>query len=138
MPASNESGFFDGILKRTWHSKSPSLNNLQDNIAMHHIIYCTCPNLETAERIARQLVSDKLAACVNILPGVKSIYQWQGQIETAQEHLLLIKSPQVRFAAIDAAIKALHPYQLPEIIAVTIENGSAEYLKWIDSCLSTD
>lgn len=105
---------------------------------MQHLIYCTCPDQETAERIAGQLISQKLAACVNILPGVRSVYEWQGQIETAQEHLLLIKSPQAQYAAIEAAIKALHPYQLPEIIAVAIERGSADYLKWIDSCLSTD
>lgn len=104
---------------------------------MYHLIYCTCPNQETAEQIARQLVSDKLAACVNILPGVSSIYQWQGEIETAQEHLLLIKSQQARYAAIEAAIKVIHPYQVPEIIAVAIDNGSTEYLQWIDSCLST-
>ncbi|MDD2738708.1 dihydroorotate dehydrogenase [Methylomonas lenta] len=105
---------------------------------MYHLIYCTCPDQETAERIARQLISDKLAACVNILPGVSSIYEWQGQIEIAQEHLLLIKSQESLYATIETAIKALHPYQLPEIIAVAIERGSAEYLKWIDSCLSTD
>ncbi len=104
---------------------------------MHHLIYCTCPNQEAAAKIAQRLISDKLAACVNILPGVSSVYEWQGQIETAQEHLLLIKSPKARYAAIEAAIKALHPYELPEIIAVTIESGSAEYLQWIDSCLST-
>lgn len=103
---------------------------------MHHLIFCTCPNQETAERIARQLIRDKLAACVNILPGVCSIYEWQGQIETAQEHLLLVKSQEACYAAIEAAIKAIHPYQLPEIIAVAIDSGSAEYLHWIDSCLS--
>lgn len=105
---------------------------------MHHLIYCTCPNLEIAERIARQLVSAKLAACVNIVPGVSSIYEWQGQIETAQEHLLMIKSQPARFVAIEAAIKAMHPYQIPEIIAVPVQNGSADYLQWIDSCLSTN
>ena len=105
---------------------------------MYHLIYCTCPDQETAERIARQLIGDKLAACVNILPGVRSIYEWQGEIEAAQEHLLLVKSHVSRYAAVEMAIKALHPYQLPEIIAVAIERGSAEYLKWIDSCLSTN
>jgi periplasmic divalent cation tolerance protein len=105
---------------------------------MPYLILCTCPDAETADRIARQLVDDKLAACVNILPGVRSVYEWQGAVETAQEHLLLIKSPLERYAAIETAIKHLHPYQLPEIIAVAIECGSAEYLKWIDSCLSTN
>jgi periplasmic divalent cation tolerance protein len=111
---------------------------MQDNNPMHHLIYCTCPDLETAERIAEHLVRQQLAACVNILPGLRSIYVWQGEIESAQEHLLLIKSPQTQYAAIEAAIKMLHPYQLPEIIAVAIERGSTEYLKWIDSCLPTD
>ncbi|MCQ8127956.1 divalent-cation tolerance protein CutA [Methylomonas rivi] len=105
---------------------------------MHHLIYCTCPDRETAESIAGRLIAEKLAACVNILPGVLSVYEWQGQIEIAQEHLLLIKSPPARYDAIEAAIKTLHPYQLPEIIAVAIERGSAEYLKWIDSCLPTN
>lgn len=104
---------------------------------MAHLIYCTCPDLSSAQRIAEHLIAEQLAACVNILPGVQSVYAWQGQIESAQEHLLLIKSPQPHYAAIEAAIKTLHPYQLPEIIAVAIARGSDEYLTWIDSCLST-
>ncbi|MDD2761729.1 MAG: divalent-cation tolerance protein CutA [Methylomonas sp.] len=104
---------------------------------MHHIIFCTCPDSKSAEKIARQLLTGKLAACVNILPAVRSIYEWRGRIESAEEHLLLIKSPKARYAEIEAAIKAVHPYELPEIIAVPIDGGSAEYLQWIDSCLST-
>jgi len=104
---------------------------------MYHLIYCTCPNQETAELIARHLVAGKLVACVNILPGVSSVYEWQGQIETAQEHLLLVKSRTDRYAAIETAIKAIHPYEIPEIIAVAIDNGSKDYLQWIDSCVST-
>ncbi len=104
---------------------------------MHHLIYCTCPDIDTAEKIARQLIETKLAACVNILPGLLSIYEWQGQVESAREHLLLIKSPKACYAQIETAIKALHPYQLPEIVAVAIDSGSAEYLQWIDSCVST-
>ncbi len=104
---------------------------------MHHLIYCTCPDVETAEKIADHLIGGKLAACVNILPGVRSFYEWLGEIEQAQEHMLLIKSPKTRYTEIEAAIKALHPYQLPEIIAVKIDSGSAEYLQWIDSCLPT-
>jgi periplasmic divalent cation tolerance protein len=112
--------------------------NLQDNIAMYQLILCTCPNQNSAEIIAKHLVSQHLAACVNIMPGLTSVYQWQGEIETAQEHLLIIKSQQQQFAVIEKAIKTIHPYQLPEIIAVAIEQGSAEYLKWIDLCLPTD
>jgi periplasmic divalent cation tolerance protein len=99
-------------------------------LAMHHLILCTCPS-------ARHLVEAHLAACVNILPGLRSVYLWQGEIEAAQEQLLLIKSAQSQYAAIESAIKTLHPYQLPEIIALPIQQGSAEYLQWIDSCLVT-
>lgn len=105
---------------------------------MHQLILCTCPDAEVAEKLARALISQELAACANILPGVRSVYQWQGEIETAQEHLLLVKSHQGRYAAIEATLKSLHPYQLPEIIAVAIESGSPDYLKWIDSCLGID
>lgn len=105
---------------------------------MYQLILCTCPNQNSAEIIAKYLVSKHLAACVNIMPSLTSIYEWQGEIETAQEHLLIIKSQQQQFTAIEAAIKVIHPYQIPEIIAVAIEQGSAEYLKWIDSCLRTN
>lgn len=104
----------------------------------YQIILCTCPDFDTANRIARQLVSAKLAACINILPAVTSVYEWQGQIETAQEQLLLIKSCQSHYARIEVEIKALHPYELPEIIAVAIENGLPDYLKWINSCVLPD
>jgi len=104
---------------------------------MHHLIYCTCPDQDTADQIARHLVGAKLAACVNILPGISSVYEWQGEIETAQEHLLLIKSRTDLYSAIETAIKAIHPYRVPEIIAVVIDKGSTDYLQWIDSCVST-
>ena len=102
----------------------------------YQIILCTCPDKETAEKIAHLLVNDKLAACVNILPGITSIYLWHEQIELTQEHLLLIKSNKGCYQAIEKTIKKHHPYELPEIIAVPIENGSPEYLHWIDSCHS--
>ena len=105
---------------------------------MYQLILCTCPDAASADMLARALITRKLAACVNILPGIRSIYAWQGEIETAQEHLLLIKSHQDRYAAIEDTLKSLHPYQLPEIIAVALERGSLEYLKWIDSCLVID
>ena len=102
----------------------------------HQIILCTCPDKATAEKIAHCLVNDKLAACVNILPGITSIYRWHEQIETAQEHLLLIKANKTSYQAIEKTIIKHHPYELPEIIAVPIENGLPEYLHWIDSCHS--
>ncbi|MGZ5006407.1 MAG: divalent-cation tolerance protein CutA [Methylobacter sp.] len=102
--------------------------------ANHQIIFCTCPDKNTAETIARLLVTNSEAACVNILPGITSIYAWQGQIESAEEHLLLIKAHKDRYQAIEATIRSHHPYELPEIIAVPIEHGLPEYLKWIASC----
>ncbi len=100
----------------------------------YQITLCTCPDKDTAEKIAQLLVNDKLAACVNILPGITSVYRWHEQVESAQEHLLLIKANKSRYQAIETAIKKHHPYELPEIIAVPIKNGLPEYLHWIDSC----
>ncbi|MDD4914160.1 MAG: divalent-cation tolerance protein CutA [Methylococcales bacterium] len=105
---------------------------------MYQVILCTCPDAETADTLAAALIADRLAACVNILPGLKSVYEWQGAVETAQEHLLLIKTHQQQFAAVEAAIKKLHPYQLPEIIALAIDAASTDYLEWINSCLHID
>ncbi|MEF3075102.1 divalent-cation tolerance protein CutA [Methylobacter sp. Wu1] len=98
---------------------------------------CTCPDKDTAEKIARLLVMDQLAACVNILPGILSVYTWQGQVESAQEHLLLIKSRKDHYLSLEKAIRDNHPYEIPEIIAVPVEAGLPEYLNWIDSCLSS-
>lgn len=104
--------------------------------ANHQIIFCTCPDKDTAEKIARLLVANNEAACVNILPGMTSIYTWKEQIESAQEHLLLIKAHKDRYQAIETTLRHHHPYELPEIIAIPIERGLPEYLNWIDSCHS--
>ncbi|TAN70560.1 MAG: divalent-cation tolerance protein CutA [Methylobacter sp.] len=104
--------------------------------ANHQIIFCTCPDKDTAEKIARLLVMNNEAACVNILPGITSIYAWKGRIESAQEHLLLIKAHKDHYQAIEITLRDHHPYELPEIIAVPIERGLPEYLHWIDSCHS--
>jgi periplasmic divalent cation tolerance protein len=102
----------------------------------HQIIFCTCPDKDTAEKIAGLLVASNKAACVNILPGITSIYAWKGQIESTQEHLLLIKAHKDYYQAIETTLRDHHPYELPEIIAVPIERGLPEYLHWIDSCHS--
>lgn len=102
---------------------------------MYQIIFCTCPDKTSAELIARHLVEKELAACINILPSVTSIYRWQDNIETAEEHLLLIKSRQNRYPELEQQLRSLHPYEVPEIIAASIENGLPDYLTWIDSCL---
>ncbi|WP_349432278.1 divalent-cation tolerance protein CutA [Methylomarinum sp. Ch1-1] len=102
---------------------------------MHQIILCSCPDQCTAKKIASHLIEAQLAACINILPSVTSVYLWQGKVETEQEQLLLIKSHSGQYPELERQIKALHPYELPEIIAVSIDRGLPDYLKWIDSCL---
>lgn len=97
------------------------------------IVITTCPDAESAGKIARALVQDGHAACVNILPAVESVYRWKGKIESAREHLLIIKGPTRNYAAIEAHIRSLHPYELPEVIAVPIGRGSAAYLGWLDN-----
>ena len=95
------------------------------------IVLCTCPDLATAERIAETVVGERLAACVNIVPGLTSIYRWEGQIQRDAELLLLIKTRQEVYPLLEARIRELHPYQIPEIIALPIQTGSAAYLHWI-------
>ena len=100
----------------------------------YQIILCTCPDKDTAEKIAGLLIEARLAACVNIMPNITSVYRWQGQLEYAEEQLLLIKTRQDAYPLLEAMIKKHHPYQIPEIIAVPIERGLPDYLHWIDSC----
>lgn len=98
----------------------------------HQLVLCTCPNQDTAQNIANHLVDNALAACVNILPGVLSVYRWQGNRESTQEHLLLIKTTNEVYDRLEKTICELHPYELPEVIAVPIQDGLTAYLKWID------
>ena len=93
--------------------------------------YCTCPDAGVADRIAGALVSARLAACVNILPGVRSVYRWQGAIERADELLLLIKTTRAQLEPLAALIASLHPYELPEVLAVEVAGGSPGYLDWV-------
>lgn len=98
----------------------------------YKLIINTCPDSETAERLADRLVESHLAACVNIVPGVRSIYVWNGERHSDNEVILLIKAPESAYAAIEALIRERHPYELPEIIAVDIDRGLPGYLKWIE------
>jgi len=98
------------------------------------IIYCTCPDIEIADKISRSLIRQHMAACVNQINGVTSIYEWNGKIEHGNEVLLLIKSTMARFDAIETLIRQEHPYELPELVAVPITKGMPEYLDWITQC----
>jgi periplasmic divalent cation tolerance protein len=95
------------------------------------LVITNLPDAALAQTLARQLVEKKLAACVNIMPSVKSIYRWQGMIEEANEISLLIKTMQASYPQLEEAIKAAHPYDLPEIIALPIAAGWPGYLDWI-------
>ena len=98
----------------------------------YQIVFTTCPDPAVAEQIAQTLVAEGLAACVNILPAMHSIYTWKGKMESTTEHLLLIKSQAHRYPAIQDRLRALHPYELPEIIAVPITHGLPDYLAWLN------
>lgn len=95
------------------------------------LVITNCPDEETANAIALAVVEEKLAACVNILPRVQSIYRWQGSVESAAEIPLLIKATTRNYPALEARIKALHPYDVPEIIALPIARGLPAYLNWV-------
>ena len=95
------------------------------------VVLSTCGSLEEAQSIARTLVERQLAACVNIAPQIESVYRWQGEIETATEWLLVIKTTAEAFDRLRETLTKLHSYELPECIAIAIEDGSAAYLEWM-------
>jgi periplasmic divalent cation tolerance protein len=100
------------------------------------LVLCTCPEGDAAKSLAESLVKERLAACVNILPGLVSVYSWQGALESSQEALLLAKTERRAYPRLEARLRELHPYELPEIIAVDIERGLPDYLNWISQWLS--
>jgi periplasmic divalent cation tolerance protein len=95
------------------------------------IVLSTAGSAEEARKIAGHLVEHRLAACVNIVSQIESIYRWRGKVESSPEWLLLIKTTAEKFPALRDALRRLHSYELPECIAVNIEDGAAEYLEWI-------
>lgn len=102
------------------------------------MVFCTCPDHATSVNLANTLVDEGLAACINIVPGLTSIYRWQGKRETGTEELLLIKTREDCYSALQERIVSLHPYELPEVIAVPIESGLPAYLRWIGESCATD
>jgi len=108
------------------------------NMTDKRVVLSTAGSEDEAHKVAHHLVEHQLAACVNILPGMESVYRWQGKVESAREWLLLIKTTAEKFPAVRDAIREVHSYELPECIAITIEEGSEKYLRWIgDSVAST-
>jgi len=99
------------------------------------LVISTFPDAETAGRIARELVIEKLAACANIAQPVHSIYRWQGKVEDASETMVFFKTTPQRFARFQAKLRSLHPYDVPEIISLPVPDGLPDYLRWVsESC----
>ncbi|HET7307824.1 MAG TPA: divalent-cation tolerance protein CutA [Gammaproteobacteria bacterium] len=94
-------------------------------------LFCTCPDAACAEGIAKTLVEERLAACVNLVPGLHSFYRWEDRVRDDSEVLLIVKTARERFKAVEARIGELHPYELPELVAVPITTGNARYLAWL-------
>ena len=95
------------------------------------LVLTNLPDRAAAEALAARLVEGRVAACVNILSPCRSVYRWRGAVQHDEEHPLLIKTTLERYAALEQAIRAGHPYELPEIVAVPIESGLPEYLRWL-------
>lgn len=95
------------------------------------VIFSTAPDQETAERIAARLVEYRLAACVNLIPGIRSVYRWEGRVQNDAEVLLMIKARAADYEQIEMTIRAQHSYELPEIIAVSVTDGLPGYLDWV-------
>jgi periplasmic divalent cation tolerance protein len=102
------------------------------------LVLCTCPAEAVALDIARVLVKEGLAACVNRVPGLTSIYQWQGRVCEESEELLLIKTTPQRYQALEMRLKTLHPYEMPEIIVTPIVTGSDQYLAWLNAAANIE
>lgn len=110
------------------------MSESDDNI----MVYCTCPDHDSALELANGIIEAQLAACINIIPGLTSIYQWKGQRQQGTEELLLIKTTTDCYKSLEQHITSKHPYELPELIAVTIKTGLPAYLDWVhNSCALT-
>lgn len=102
---------------------------------LFQLVLSTCPNKDVAHTIAQQLVTEKLAACVNIIPNVTSVYIWQDELQCDHEIQLLIKTDSAKFEQLSSRINELHPYDVVEVIALNIQQGDAHYLNWITESL---
>lgn len=118
-------------------NQNPNENQTQSKSeSENQIVLCTCPNQEVATKLGTTLVEAKLAACVNLIPGLTSIYTWQDKVETSTEILLLIKTQARVFHLLEKAIIQDHPYDCPEIISIPITHGFSGYLQWIEKSIA--
>jgi periplasmic divalent cation tolerance protein len=99
------------------------------------LAFSTFPEAETARKVVREMIEARLAACGNILPPIHSIYRWKGKLESSEETLVIFKLEAERYGDFEAKLRALHPYEVPEIISVKVDSGLPEYLRWVaESC----
>lgn len=105
--------------------------------ATHLVLLCNCADMNNAQEIAASLVDNSVAACVNIIPGLTSVYRWQGETHTETETMLIVKTTTAAYDRAEKIIQRLHAYELPEIIAVPITKGSDDYLRWMTAQTST-
>ena len=98
----------------------------------HHVVMVTVPDLEAGRRVARAVLEQRVAACVNIVPGLESHYWWKGRLTTDQELLLIMKTTQECLTDLEATVLANHPYDTPEVVALSLASGSERYLRWLD------
>ncbi|KAJ8762444.1 hypothetical protein K2173_007883 [Erythroxylum novogranatense] len=106
---------------------------MEGNTVPSIVVYVTVPNREAGKKLADSIIKEKLAACVNIVPGILSVYQWQGEVQTDSEELLIIKTRQSLLEALTEHVKANHEYDVPEVISLPITGGSIPYLEWLKS-----
>jgi len=111
---------------------------MADDAASFRVVLTTADSPELAESLARGLVERRLAACVNIVGPIRSIYRWQGRVVSDEERLLVIKTTACRFPALSEAIRELHSYEVPEVLALAVEAGDQRYLDWLAGCVAVD
>lgn len=105
-------------------------------MADHAVVLMTAPDAAVADRIARALVDERLAACVSLVPEVRSVYRWEGKVEESREVLLVAKTLAGLFPALEARVRAIHPYDVPEIISLALTDGSRPYFSWLDASVA--
>ena len=122
--------------ERAEKAKQSTQTTETNDQTLYQLVLCTCPDEQTAITIAENIVAQRLAACVNVLPAVYSVYHWQDNVESAKENMIIIKTTREKYPSLEKVLTSLHPYEVPEIIAVNIANGLPEYLKWIESSIT--
>jgi len=136
MMPGHDSGPDPGQRRPTARAQSGSTNG----IAMQNrylVVFCSCPDRTVADRVSQVMVEERLAACVSQVSGLTSVYWWEGKVCRDEEVLLLIKTTGQRLVNLTARIEALHPYEVPEIVAISVEGGSERYLAWLGQTVAT-